>query len=284
MELYEIQDFLIDFKNRNNTRKAINEMFNALKKHKQNFIVNEAHDKAKEIWCLEKILKIQSDYIAVFQDLKRGKYYKAWTKLEQIELNIIFLTPHFNTDSNQYFMGFIKEHVPKYQSLFPYKMFFSPEFLQHEKRCNICKKTISIRNPCGHEVGEIYNGEMCCREVTKFDVLGVSLVTSPMQKYSVAFFAEKNTGKTIDSYNYTVLEYLIKRLRSPFDRWNAEITEKIHSHLNFKDVGMNDRCPCGSGEKYKTCCLDKPGVKMPHYEFKLPYDLKGDLEKTFFFY
>ena len=26
-----------------------------------------------------------------------------------------------------------------------------------------------------------------------------------------------------------------------------------------RDVGRNDPCPCGSGKKYKKCCLDKAG-------------------------
>jgi len=25
-----------------------------------------------------------------------------------------------------------------------------------------------------------------------------------------------------------------------------------------KDVGRNDPCPCGSGKKYKKCCMNKP--------------------------
>jgi uncharacterized protein len=25
----------------------------------------------------------------------------------------------------------------------------------------------------------------------------------------------------------------------------------------FKDVGRNDPCPCGSGKKFKTCCLGR---------------------------
>jgi hypothetical protein len=27
-------------------------------------------------------------------------------------------------------------------------------------------------------------------------------------------------------------------------------------------VGRNDRCPCGSGKKYKNCCADKTARKM----------------------
>jgi SEC-C motif len=32
-------------------------------------------------------------------------------------------------------------------------------------------------------------------------------------------------------------------------------------HVNpFRDVGRNDPCPCGSGKKYKKCCLDSQAL------------------------
>ena len=31
----------------------------------------------------------------------------------------------------------------------------------------------------------------------------------------------------------------------------------------FKDVGRNDPCPCGSGKKYKKCCLNAPEAALP---------------------
>lgn len=33
-------------------------------------------------------------------------------------------------------------------------------------------------------------------------------------------------------------------------------------------IGRNDPCPCGSGKKYKACCIDKP-IKKP-----LPFKAK----------
>ncbi len=29
----------------------------------------------------------------------------------------------------------------------------------------------------------------------------------------------------------------------------------------FKGVGRNDACPCGSGKKFKKCCLNRPSVE-----------------------
>ncbi|MGH9934851.1 MAG: SEC-C metal-binding domain-containing protein, partial [Blastocatellia bacterium] len=28
----------------------------------------------------------------------------------------------------------------------------------------------------------------------------------------------------------------------------------------ISSIGRNDLCPCGSGKKYKKCCLGKPGA------------------------
>ena len=31
---------------------------------------------------------------------------------------------------------------------------------------------------------------------------------------------------------------------------------QLEKNEGFVDVGRNDKCPCGSGKKYKKCCLD----------------------------
>ena len=34
----------------------------------------------------------------------------------------------------------------------------------------------------------------------------------------------------------------------------------IHEYHPGLKVGRNDPCPCGSGRKYKKCCIDKPEI------------------------
>ena len=41
--------------------------------------------------------------------------------------------------------------------------------------------------------------------------------------------------------------------------WTAEAKPAINP---FKDVGRNDPCPCGSGKKYKKCCLSAEAAKL----------------------
>jgi len=32
--------------------------------------------------------------------------------------------------------------------------------------------------------------------------------------------------------------------------------------LDYSKIGRNDPCPCGSGAKFKNCCIDKVEKKM----------------------
>lgn len=44
------------------------------------------------------------------------------------------------------------------------------------------------------------------------------------------------------------------------DRWNGDVWPAVVPALNpWRGVGRNDPCPCGSGKKFKKCCLDRAG-------------------------
>ena len=44
-------------------------------------------------------------------------------------------------------------------------------------------------------------------------------------------------------------------------------------------IGRNDKCPCGSGKKYKNCCLNSETVKPPFSQNRQKPDLSFSLEK-----
>lgn len=44
------------------------------------------------------------------------------------------------------------------------------------------------------------------------------------------------------------------------DRWNGDVWPAVVPAFNpWRGVGRNDPCPCGSGKKFKKCCLDRAG-------------------------
>lgn len=212
-------------------------------------------------------LRIQEHYLRAFSQLKAGEFYPAWFELEQTEIALHNLERHDTGFWKEFHLDFIKEYTAKWQSLFPYKMFFSSEFLQAEKICSVCGQRVVPHAFCGHRVGEIYNGEMCYRTITKIEAGGISFVDNPVQKYSVVFLDKAETGEQQDRYNYSLVQFAIGALRGPFAAWAVERTTRRQPHARFADVGPNDPCPCGSGNKYQGCCLLEPGVLRPHFEF-----------------
>ena len=173
-------------------------------------------------------------------------------------------------------MKFIKKYVERFQSVFPYNFFLSPGFIINKFKCNICGKTYKLRKKCEHKVGEIYDGKMCVKVAMDVELLHIALVENPVQKYSVFF----NKGE--DNYNYSLINEIISNLESPFHSWDYSVSKKLHSHTKFKHLSEQDNCPCGSGKKYKNCCLNKKGVLMPHYQISFSVKPKNKLEEKFF--
>lgn len=226
-------------------------------------------EKAKEIWIYEQIIKVHLQFNHAFSLLKSKLYYEAWCQLEGAEIDLSFLKRHFLVTKETYKLKFIERTIQNMQVLFPYRLFASSEIVAKRKLCSTCKKEISIRNPCGHIVGEIYNGEMCSREVVEADVLGMALVENPVNKYSVMFLTNEETKEKNDHYDYESVDYLMKLIEDPYESWNLELREILMPHTNFPNTKKNDACPCASGEDYEKCCMQNAGVRGFDYHFIL---------------
>lgn len=238
-----------------------------LKNSKQELLAVSDQVGAKNVWILETILSIQQQYLAIFTLLKKKEYYKAWQELECCGIKITALSRHYDY-KNDKAIFFIDRYVKKYQSLYPYKLFSSIEMIHDEVLCSICKKRITPRSFCGHINGEIYDGELCYRIITKAKVLGISIVNNPVHKSAVFF--PGNESK--DTYNYDPLDYLLSHLNSPFSRWDVSITKKECPINKFYQVKQNDPCPCGSKKKYQNCCINNKTIVVNHYYFTLEED------------
>jgi len=211
---------------------------------------------AKVAWCFEKIGKIQDEYVESFIHFRNDKFYEGWCILEKCEILIGFLDKHFRENNNEFGIEHIRIYTKKFQSIFPYNMFWSPSFiLKH--RCSVCKQLITPRNHCGHEIGEIYDGEMCHTIAEIIEILEISVVKNPVQKYSVINILDSE-------YDYSAIKYIVKKKSSPWDTWNCEKLKRLIP--KYKNIGRNELCPCSSGIKYKKCCLRKK-QEIDHFEF-----------------
>ncbi len=77
---------------------------------------------------------------------------------------------------------------------------------------------------------------------------------SLISKYKSEFLKRKIYSSTSVLFHSTVFSTSIDLIEDV-----AEETSSTQStnNISYKNVGRNDLCPCGSGKKYKNCCLNK---------------------------
>ncbi|MFX1298015.1 MAG: hypothetical protein ACFFD2_24590, partial [Promethearchaeota archaeon] len=203
-----------------------------------------------------------------FYLLKKKEFYEAWCEMEKCEKRIQYLSEHFNIneETDTFSIAFIKKQVEKFQAIYPKYIFTSYQLAIESTVCSICGRENSLRNHCGHRLREIYNGRRCVRYIKKCKPLHTAIVENPKWKYRVLFSTNEKREK-VDNYNYSIIEYLIDILPSPFVEWNYIYSVKINPHSKFKNYREDDECPCGSDNLYQDCCLKKEGVPRPHIDF-----------------
>ena len=233
---------------------------------KKKFVAEGDEDNANFMWCLHQAFTMHELYWESFKNIKAGQYYDAWCKLEQIEIGIKPLKRHIK---QKYFIKFefdkIEDRVKKWQSLYPYKVFCSPEMIAKTKLCSICGSRMSIRSRCGHVVGDLYAGEICHRVVTEVEFIGIGLVEDPVQKYSVPFLTDEK-GERHDHHDYSIVAYAATLISTAFTEWSIENTKAYHPHELYSKFPPDDPCPCDSALSYRECCLKAPGVLRPHMQ------------------
>ena len=235
-------------------------------------------DEAMLFWQAQTIAKVQRGYLNTFGLLKSYKFYQAWCGLERCEIAIASLKRHFVvTSDDAHRIDYIGTMVERWQALFPYNVFLSPEILKKQVECGICNTKVSLRNPCGHEKGQIYAGEECYHRITACEILSLSIVTNPVQRYSVAFLASEDGSGSRDHYDYGNVRFAIDRLASAFHGWQSQNETRTLSISAVSHLPPNGPCPCSSGNTFRECCASKSELKVPHRQFTFDVPPPADL-------
>ncbi|MEE1982753.1 hypothetical protein [Shewanella xiamenensis] len=255
----------------------IQRVIDLLKSEKQAAASNGNEDEANKCWRELEALELNTLYIQAFNNLKSKCYRQAWIELEQCEINYLYISKN----STQEFLdtsrlNFIQDKVLKLQSLYPYCLFCSPEYKVGYCSCSICGHKVRPRSRCEHKKGKVYNGELCLHKVHEIEILGISFVTKPVQKYSVM-----HDDSTLD---FTLIERLVSNLDDAFEDWNINWTKMKFPIERFSRVSKDDPCPCKSGDIFGACCMCKNEVEIPHLDFFFSKPLPSDAETIRFPY
>ncbi len=110
-------------------------------------------------------------------------------------------------------------------------------FLENDKvPANIIKRLASKYPDFLDRVNEILSTSYTLDELLKF--------------YKSDFLEKKIFSSSSVLYSSKIFEQMMNKVQQ-----NEELKEK--TNIDYSKVGRNDPCPCGSGKKYKKCCMLK---------------------------
>lgn len=229
-----------------------------IEKLRKDAISLQNEEQANHYWCLKQIFRTQKGFVSAISELKSRKFEDAWCTLDRVDIGRSNLEENFDIsqDDDKYHMMFIGRMIKEYQKLFPYCHFFSRECVIKAEKCTICGKPISLRKPCGHKPGKLYMGELCLREVVDIEFKALCIVTDPFDKYTYVQLPDQE-------YDYGMLEALMAEIDDPYDEFHVETIKVLKPE--YKNIGRNALCPCGSGKKYKKCHLGTNRELMDHH-------------------
>jgi hypothetical protein len=255
----------------------MNQIIELLKAGKEKAVQNGDEVKANNCWRELQAFELKVLFIQAFHNIKSKNYRDAWNELEQCEIIYSFIS---NNSSEEYLcdsrLAFIIDKITKWQSLYPYCLFCSPGFKVGYYSCSICDHKVRPRSRCAHKKGKVYNGELCLHVAHDLEMLEISMVTKPVQKYSVM-----HDDSTLD---FTLLDRLSSFLDHAFEDWDLNWTTMKFPVERFKSVKNEDKCPCKSEKKFEVCCMEKEEVEIPHLDFIFSKPLPTDSESITFPY
>ncbi|WP_227429931.1 hypothetical protein [Psychrobacter sp. I-STPA6b] len=255
----------------------LDNLINKINTLKDKSSISGNEDKANHYWRLRETFSVYKLYIQSFDYLKDRNYRKAWYILEECEL----MCENISSNSNHQFLinsgiVLIQRLVNQWQALYPYILFISPEYKIKRTLCSICGGVIKPRTKCSHKKGILYNGELCFHIIDDFEILNYSIVTKPVQKYSVIH--------DDDRLNFNHINYLIDLLDHPFENWSFERKTMSYPIHRFNSLSQEDRCPCHSKASFKNCCINKSEISIPHIDYIFDKQLPSEKYQVLFPY
>lgn len=185
-----------------------------------------------------------------FELLKEKRYKSSWDKLQDC-IDLAKMVGSYIEVENRLEITKVLRLLSSYETLYPYSVFASSEYIISKSHCSICGQSM-LSLSCPHIKGKLYWGEVAIEVIDEIKTFqAVALVSHPEDKRCVIELSDDNRTevekfKRIDQF----LE-----LNQPFLQ-DFSIKKIIENRMrdDIKIVGRNDRCSCGSGIKFKKCC------------------------------
>jgi len=216
-----------------------------------------------EFFVLNSYIDLLLEYSRTWFLIREGQFGNSWQSL-QSTMDLLRTVKKFskkNNDSEH--LAFFENQLVNLEKLYPYNVFFSVGAVVDYYECSICGADIdSIL--CPHIKGGLYGGVMAVAIAKNMNELNhVSMVKYPADKRCVVQYDD--TGEQFKLVRY-LADLLNKKRLKPFDFGELRFSTRMIENPDYKKLGRNEVCFCGSGKKFKHCCIDKKIVEEGHVD------------------
>ncbi len=207
---------------------------------------------ANSAFIVYKYIALFCNLAAYFQSLNEAQYAKSWNLLQNC-LDLVIVIGKFVDSGNRYDVPDIVELLVNYERLYPYKVFASTEMTVTRSHCSICGLSM-LSLLCPHIKGNLYWGEIALEVIDDVKLKAVALVSHPLDKRCVMTLSDDDRP---EEEKFALLHFVTQSNLNPLVRFSVESQSSLRLNSDIKAVGRNKACTCGSGMKFKKCCLSK---------------------------
>lgn len=211
-----------------------------------------------DLFVLNCYIDFLESYADLWAKIIQEKYSSSWTSLQDA-FDCLRLVRKFSSID----ISLFEDQLIELEKAYPYNVFMSVGMTVEMFECSICG--LDIDSPtCMHRRGELYRGRMAvaiARNITNLD--HVSLVEDPEDKRCVITYEDGSSVFDVVRY---IANLLKSRQMSVSQFGTLAFSKRTLPNPEYRKLGRNSSCFCGSGKKFKRCCLGKAYVEQDHVD------------------
>lgn len=211
-----------------------------------------------DLFVILRYVDFLMDYCTVWEQMVAQRFSDSWSSLQDA-LSLLRMVKRFTSLD----VAFFEDQLTELEKTYPYNVFFSIGIAVDRFECSICHRDIDSLE-CPHRRGELYAGEMAsaiAREIRQLD--HVAMVRHPEDKRCVVQYPD-------DGEQFKLVRLLSQLIASGrcriSDFSHLRFSKRPHPNPDYEKRGRNEPCYCGSGKKFKRCCIGQQYIEGDHVD------------------
>lgn len=215
-------------------------------------------NKDEKLANAQKVYELYFKFFVAFSKYHKSlldqKYKDSWNCLQDC-LDIAKVVGKFIEIDERKEIPSIVDILLQYEKLYPYNVFYSSEYVISKSHCSICGKSMQSLE-CIHRKGNLYWGDFAAEVIDEIkEIQAVCMVSHPEDKRCIVEIKEQEDLP--DKERFKKLHEFLRLNVNPLQYFEIHIKNERKRDLQIPEINRNDICWCGSGKKFKKCCIEK---------------------------